>query len=106
MVQGKVRRIVLLCSAGVSTNLLVRKMEAEAARLGYPCSVSFYPVNEVQEAASFADVMLLAPQAASNLPEIQVKFQNVKSAVIPKDLYATIDADKILDLAQKISGDY
>ena len=50
--------------------------------------------------------MLLAPQAASNLPEIQVKFQNVKSAVIPKDLYATIDADKILDLAQKISGDY
>ncbi|WP_294157508.1 PTS sugar transporter subunit IIB [uncultured Selenomonas sp.] len=106
MEEKKVRRIVLLCSAGVSTNLLVRKMEAEAARLGYPCSVSFYPVNEVREAANFADVMLLAPQAASNLPEIQVKYPNVKSAVIPKDLYATIDADKILDLAQKISGDY
>ena len=106
MVQGKVRRIVLLCSAGVSTNLLVRRMEAEAARLGYPCSVSFYPVNEVQEAASCAEVMLLAPQAASNLPEFQVRYPNVKSAVIPKDLYATIDADKILDLAQKIAGDY
>ena len=96
----------MLCSAGVSTNLLVRRMEAEAARLGHPCSVSFYPVNEVQEAASFADVMLLAPQAASSLPEFQVKYPNVKSAVIPKDLYATIDADKILDLAQKIAGDY
>ena len=106
MVQGKVRRIVLLCTAGVSTNLLVRKMEAEAARLGYPCSVTFYPVSEVKEAASFADVMLLAPQSASSLPEIQVKYPNVKSAVIPKDLYATIDADKILDLAQKIAGDY
>ena len=106
MVQGKVRRIVLLCSAGVSTSMLVRKMEAEAARLGYPCSVSFYPVNEVQEAATFADVMLLAPQAASNLPEFQVKYPNVKSAVIPKDLYATINAEKIPDLAQKISGDY
>lgn len=106
MVQGKVRRIILLCSAGVSTNLLVRRMEAEAARLGYPCSVSFYPINEVAEAASFADVMLLAPQAASNLPELQVKYPNVKSAVISKDLYATIDAGKILDLAQKIAGDY
>ena len=106
MVQGKVRRIVLLCSAGVSTSIFVRKMGAEAARLGYPCSVSFYPVSEVQEAATFADVMLLAPQAASNLPEFQVKYPNVKSAVIPKDLYATINAEKILDLAQKISGDY
>jgi PTS system cellobiose-specific IIB component len=102
----EVRRIVLLCSAGVSTNMLVRRMESEAARLGYPCSVSFYPVQEVKEAAAFADVLLLAPQSAFELPEIQVKYPNVKSAVIPKDLYAKIDADKILDLAQKIAGDY
>ena len=80
MVQGKVRRIVLLCSAGVSTSMLVRKMEAEAARLGYPCSVSFYPVSEVQEAATFADVMLLAPQAASNLPEFQESYEKTAKA--------------------------
>ena len=42
----EIRRIVLLCSAGISTNLLVRRMEAEAARLGYPCSISCYPVVE------------------------------------------------------------
>ncbi len=101
-----VRRIVLLCSAGVSTNMLVRRMESEAARLGYPCSVSFYPIQEVKEAAQFADVLLLAPQSAFELPEIQVKYPNVKAEVIPKDLYAKIDADKILDLAQKTIGDY
>ena len=101
-----IRRIVLICSAGVSTNMLVRRMEHEAARLGYPCSVTFYPIQEVKEAAQFADVMLLAPQSAFELPEIQVKYPNVKSAVIPKDLYAGIDAVKILDLAQKIVGDY
>ena len=54
-----IRRIVLICSAGVSTNMLVRRMEHEAARLGYPCSVTFYPIQEVKEAAQFADVMLL-----------------------------------------------
>ncbi|MCR5756689.1 MAG: PTS lactose transporter subunit IIB [Selenomonas sp.] len=101
-----IRRIVLICSAGVSTNMLVRRMEHEAARLGYPCSVTFYPIQEVREAAQFADVMLLAPQSAFELPEIQVKYPNVKSAVIPKDLYASIDSVKILDLAQKIAGDY
>jgi len=101
-----IRRIVLICSAGVSTNMLVRRMEHEAARLGYPCSVTFYPIQEVKEAAQFADVMLLAPQSAFELPEIQVKYPNVKSAVIPKDLYASIDSVKILDLAQKIVGDY
>ena len=101
-----IRRIVLMCSAGVSTNMLVRRMEHEAARLGYPCSVTFYPIQEVKEAAQFADVMLLAPQSAFELPEIQVKYPNVKSAVIPKDLYASIDSVKILDLAQKIAGDY
>ena len=100
-----IRRIVLICSAGVSTNM-VRRMEHEAARLGYPCSVTFYPIQEVKEAAQFADVMLLAPQSAFELPEIQVKYPNVKSAVIPKDLYASIDSVKILDLAQKIAGDY
>jgi PTS system cellobiose-specific IIB component len=63
-------------------------------------------VNEVKQAAEFADVLLLAPQSSFELPEIQVKYPNVKSAVIPKDLYANIDADKILDLAQKIVGDY
>ena len=101
-----IRRIVLICSAGVSTNMLVRRMEHEAARLGYPCSVTFYPIQEVKEAAQFADVMLLAPQSAFELPEIQVKYPNVNSAVIPKDLYASIDSVKILDLAQKIAGDY
>ena len=101
-----IRRIVLICSAGVSTNMLVRRMEHEAARLGYPCSVTFYPIQEVKEAAQFADVMLLAPQSAFELPEIQVKYPNVKSAVIPKDLYASIDSVKLLDLAQKIAGDY
>lgn len=100
------RRIVLLCSAGVSTNLLVRRMEHEAARLGYPCSVSFYPIAEVGEAAEFADVLLLAPQSAHQLADVKVRFPNVPAEVIPQNLYATIDAEAILDLAQKVSGDY
>ncbi len=100
------KRIVLLCSAGVSTNLLVRRMEHEAARLGYPCSVCFYPIAEIKEAVEFADVLLLAPQSAHQLAELQVRYPNIPSAVIPQKLYAAIDAEAILDLAQKVAGDY
>lgn len=102
----EIRRIVLLCSAGISTNLLIRRMEAEAARLGYPCSISFYPVAEADEAAAFADVMLLAPQTASELGSLKVKYPNVKVALIPREFYGKIDAAGILDFAQKEAGDY
>lgn len=102
----EIRRIVLLCSAGISTNLLVRRMEAEAARLDYPCSISFYPVAEADEAAAFADAMLLAPQTASELGSLKVKYPNVKVALIPREFYGKIDAAGILDFAQKEAGDY
>ena len=81
-------------------------MEAEAARLGYPCSISFYPVAEADEAAAFADVMLLAPQTASELGSLKVKYPNVKVALIPREFYGKIDAAGILDFAQKEAGDY
>lgn len=100
------RRIVLLCSAGVSTSMLVRRLEAEAARLGYECSISFFPISEANEAAGFADALLLAPQAAHMLAELRVKCPNVPIAAIPQEMYGSADAEKILDLAQKTAGDY
>ena len=44
------RHIVLLCSAGVSTNILVKKMEEEAARLGYECTITAYSLAQAAEA--------------------------------------------------------
>ena len=100
------RRIVLLCSAGVSTSMLVRRLEAEAARLGYECSVSFFPAAEAKAAAEFADALLLAPQAGHMLAELQVKSPKVPSTIIPQAMYGSADAEAILDLAQKTVGDY
>lgn len=100
------RHIVLLCSAGLSTRVLMKKMEEEAARQGYDCEISAYPLSQIVEAASDADVFLLAPQAAHSIAELQVKYPNVPSSVIPQKLYAAVDAVEILDLAQKTVKDY
>ena len=100
------RRIVLLCSAGVSTSLLVRKMEEEAARQGYDCSVSFFPIAEAGSAVQLADVLMLAPQAKHQLGDLKVRYPKVHFDVIPEKLYGEMDAPAILDLAQKAAGDY
>lgn len=100
------RKIILLCSAGVSTNVLMQKMKQEADRQGYECSIMAYSLTQIPEAAAEADVMLLAPQAGHSLAELQVKYPQIPSTVIPQKLYATIDAVEILDLAQKTVKDY
>ena len=93
-------------SAGVSTNILVKKMEEEAARLGYECTITAYSLAQAAEGAANADVLLLAPQAGHSLAELQVKYPNVPSTVIPQKLYGALDAVEILDLAQKTAKDY
>lgn len=50
--------------------------------------------------------MLLAPQTASELGSLKVKYPNVKVALIPREFYGKIDAAGILDFAQKEAGDY
>ena len=43
------RKIVLLCNAGLSTSMLVDKMRKEAEAIGYECTINAYPVAEVHE---------------------------------------------------------
>lgn len=100
------RKIVLVCSAGVSTSLLVKKMNEEAEKLGYDCKISFYPLSEIAEAVQEADAVLLAPQAAHELGEIQVKYPDAHVDVIPQAAYGAADAAAVLDLAQRTAGDY
>ena len=55
------RKIVLLCAAGMSTSLLVNKMKAAAADEGYECDIAAFPVATAKDHAD-ADIILLGPQ--------------------------------------------
>ena len=100
------RKIVLLCSTGLSTGILVKKIKEEAKNLGYECEIEFYPLANAGSMASDADVILLAPQVRSSLGEVKSKCPNVKVTAIDAKLYSVLDAVGILDLAQKTVGDY
>lgn len=61
------KKIVLLCSAGMSTSMLVKKMQAAAEAENYACEIAAYPMTEAGNKAADADVVLLGPQVSFNL---------------------------------------
>ena len=65
------KHIYLFCSAGMSTSLLVSKMRAQAEKYEVPVIIEAYPETLAGEKGPEADVVLLRPQIAYMLPEIQ-----------------------------------
>ena len=56
------KKIVLLCAAGMSTSILVKKMQEAAKADSFDCEIAAYPTSEAKDKAADADVILLGPQ--------------------------------------------
>ena len=62
--------ILLCCSAGMSTSLLVTKMEKSAKEQGIEGKIWAVGADEVKKHLDEADVLLLGPQVRYLLPQI------------------------------------
>nr|WP_263328642.1 PTS sugar transporter subunit IIB [Neobacillus sp. Marseille-Q6967] len=63
--------ILLCCAAGMSTSLLVTKMEAVAKERGLETKIWAVSANEVNQHIDNADVLLLGPQVRYLLPQMK-----------------------------------
>ena len=54
--------IRLFCAAGMSTSLLVKKMEEAAKEKGKDADIAAYPFTEMERVIEGVDVALLGPQ--------------------------------------------
>lgn len=95
--------IMLVCSAGMSTSLLVSKMEKAA--LSRDLDVDIFAVS-ASEADSYlakkdVDVLLLGPQVRymKNQFEKKVEGTDIEVAVIDMRDYGMIDGEKVLNTA-------
>ncbi len=78
-------RVMLVCSAGMSTSLLVTKMKDAAAKEGIDIEIFAVPEVEVKQSIDQADVVLLAPQ-------VRFLFNKMKQELEPKGIpIAVID---------------
>ncbi|WP_039057277.1 PTS sugar transporter subunit IIB [Enterobacter sp. Bisph1] len=99
------KRIVLCCSAGMSTSLVVTKMEKAAAERGLELKI--YAIaeqtlrDELQSYTTDIVAVLLGPQVRFKLAESQklAGEYGIPVAVIDSVAYGTLNGAKVLDQA-------
>lgn len=57
------KKIILLCSNGMSTSMMVAKMKEAAKKIGYDCTIAAYALSAASEVTADADCILIGPQA-------------------------------------------
>jgi len=90
--------ILLCCSAGMSTSLLVSKMEQSAKNQGIDCKIWAIAASEVNNEIENADVVLLGPQVRFLLPQVKKAGdqQGIPVATINPQDYGLCNGEKVL----------
>lgn len=99
------RNIVLLCSAGMSTSLLVEKMRQAASEIGYDCEVEAYPMAKASEVVPGADIVLLGPQVRFSLDKVKGMAPDKPVEAIDMTAYGMMDGKKVIAHVQQVLGD-
>ena len=98
--------IYLVCNAGMSTSILVKKMQDEAEKQNLSdIHVEAFSVEILDEMVDTADVVLLGPQIRHMLNDVK-KIINGKCPVEVIDMrdYGMINGKKVLEKALKLVG--
>lgn len=98
------KKIILLCAAGMSTSMLVKKMEEAAAAENFECTIAAYPTSEARDKASDADVILLGPQVRFNKGKVAEQCPGIPIDAIDMKVYGRMDGKGALAIAKKLMG--
>jgi len=95
------KKILLVCDLGMSTSMMVKKMQDEAQKRGLAVEICAKSVRDYKTCAAEFDVALLGPQIRYKLPECEKIAQQhgKKIACIDMMAYGTMKGDKVLDQA-------
>lgn len=99
------RTINLFCAAGMSTSLLVTKMQQYADSINYECVVAAHPVSEVATYGPKSDIVLLGPQVRFELNNVKAKVPSVPVEAINMQAYGMMDGKAVIEQVKKILGD-
>ena len=99
------RNVVLFCAAGMSTSLMVNKMQKAADDCGYDAKIAAYPIAEASEHGPSADVIMLGPQVRFELDRIKGMFPDKPVIAIDMMAYGMMDGKKVFEQARAAIGD-
>jgi len=94
------KKILLVCNAGMSTSMLVQKMKAAAKEMGVEAEIDAKSVTEAANEADKVDILLLGPQVGYQKAEMKkVSGGRIPVEVINMRDYGTMNGKKVLQFA-------
>lgn len=100
------KNILLLCTSGMSTSLLVSKMRKAAKELNVDCSITAIGECELRKYEKEADVLLLGPQVKYLSNRLSKKFEGkFPVSLISSSDYGTMNGKNVLKQALKLIYD-
>ena len=93
--------ILLCCAAGMSTSLLVTKMEQAAKDRGLDVTIWAVSLDEMKDNWDKADVVLVGPQVRYKLADLQKegRGRNIPVELINTVDYGMLNGPKVLEAA-------
>ena len=100
------KKIMLVCSAGMSTSLLVTKMEQAAEKVGDEVEIFALPMSDGINRLSTVDCVLLGPQVRFQKNTIE-KAMGAAGVSKPCDVidmkdYGMMNGEKVYNYAKKL----
>ncbi|MHC1681850.1 MAG: PTS sugar transporter subunit IIB [Clostridiaceae bacterium] len=92
------KKITLMCSGGMSTSLLVKKMRDAAKKLGEEVEIRAVSEGNLEIYDKDTDILLLGPQIRFLLPELKERYSNTDMfvGVIDSIDFGMMDGEKVL----------
>ncbi len=98
-------KILLACGAGLSTSVLMKKMQKWCAERGEELVINAVSTHDaVENWKGEYDCILVGPQVSYRLAEMRKELPDVPIEGIPSFDYAVGNAENIMKLAHRITG--
>ena len=97
-------KILLVCSGGMSTSILMKKMEAYAKEHDFNLEIEAVGMGVYKDIAANYDIMLLGPQIAYRKKSIEETVDMPVVAIAPQD-YAFGNSEKIFKQVEAVLGE-
>lgn len=96
-------KVLLCCGAGMSSGFLASNARKCVKKNKLNICVEARSYSEASQLLPTIDVLLIGPHYAKDAEKFaeQGKPYNVGVAVIPEDVYASLDGARLIELAQK-----
>ncbi|MGO1988758.1 PTS sugar transporter subunit IIB [Mammaliicoccus vitulinus] len=97
------KKILLVCSAGMSTSMLVKKMQETADKEGKDYEIEALALSEAESKIDDVNVILLGPQVRFQKAQVEkVTNGKVPVDVIDMQQYGMMDGESVLKHAESL----